>query len=415
MANKNINVRLITRNDTAAKWAEKNPILMAGEIGVETDTRKSKIGDGVKGWNELSYMEAPSTSSHYEGTAGAEENDMAVITRVLNGATPVNDDIFVVKHAISGDKQSYTAYVYDGANWVAFSGNYNADNVYFSQDFVATEKVGTISIPSSGSTTVPAAGKNVKEFLASILAAEKEPTTTQPAVSVNFTNATKSLEVGTSVTPAYQASLSAGSYTYGPATGITATSWSVTDGTNTLETATGTFPALTIEDSTNYSVTATATHGAGAMPKSNIGNNVPSKQIAAGSKSGTTAVKITGYRNFFYGALTTSSAEAPLTSAIIRSLTKGGVYNSAKTLTVKAADTAGAKRIVVAYPANTTRGGLTKVLLPSTLNADITADYVRQANVSVEGVNNYAGIDYIVYQYEPRSLDSGEVHSISLA
>ena len=54
MANKNINVRLITRNDTAAKWAEKNPILMAGEIGVETDTRKSKIGDGVKGWNELS-------------------------------------------------------------------------------------------------------------------------------------------------------------------------------------------------------------------------------------------------------------------------------------------------------------------------------------------------------------------------
>ena len=151
------------------------------------------------------------------------------------------------------------------------------------------------------------------------------------------------------------------------------------------------------------------------MPKSNIGNDVPSKQIVAGSKSGTTAVKITGYRNFFYGALTTSSAEAPLTSAIIRSLTKGGVYNSAKTLTVKAADTAGAKRIVVAYPANTTRGGLTKVLLPSTLNADITADYVRQANVSVEGVNNYAGIDYIVYQYEPRSLDSGEVHSISLA
>lgn len=37
----------------------------------------------------------------------------------------------------------------------------------------------------------------------------------------------KAYEVGTKITPSYSAKLNAGSYSYGPATGITATSWSV--------------------------------------------------------------------------------------------------------------------------------------------------------------------------------------------
>jgi hypothetical protein len=41
-------------------------------------------------------------------------------------------------------------------------GNYNADNVYFDDDFIFTESVGTVVIPESGSTKVAAAGKNIK-------------------------------------------------------------------------------------------------------------------------------------------------------------------------------------------------------------------------------------------------------------
>ena len=47
MSNKTLNVTLIMRNDTAANWASKNPVLTLGELGVETDTRKFKIGDGA--------------------------------------------------------------------------------------------------------------------------------------------------------------------------------------------------------------------------------------------------------------------------------------------------------------------------------------------------------------------------------
>jgi len=36
-------------------WAQVNPILAAGEIGLETDTGKFKIGDGSTLWNALGY------------------------------------------------------------------------------------------------------------------------------------------------------------------------------------------------------------------------------------------------------------------------------------------------------------------------------------------------------------------------
>lgn len=55
MANKTLNVTLIMRNDTAANWASKNPVLASGELGVETDTRKFKVGDGTTLYNSLKY------------------------------------------------------------------------------------------------------------------------------------------------------------------------------------------------------------------------------------------------------------------------------------------------------------------------------------------------------------------------
>ncbi len=48
--------RIQFRRDTAERWAEENPILMEGEFGLETDTHKGKMGDGVKTWNELDYI-----------------------------------------------------------------------------------------------------------------------------------------------------------------------------------------------------------------------------------------------------------------------------------------------------------------------------------------------------------------------
>jgi len=40
---------------TAARLTAVNPVLLAGEVVYESDTRRHKIGDGVKAWNALPY------------------------------------------------------------------------------------------------------------------------------------------------------------------------------------------------------------------------------------------------------------------------------------------------------------------------------------------------------------------------
>lgn len=49
------------RGDTAANWTSADPVLSAREVGLETDTRKFKIGDGVNEWSELPYAAATAT------------------------------------------------------------------------------------------------------------------------------------------------------------------------------------------------------------------------------------------------------------------------------------------------------------------------------------------------------------------
>ena len=51
-------VRIQVRRGSVTDWSGVNPILAAGELGVETDTRKIKVGDGSTAWNSLSYIAA---------------------------------------------------------------------------------------------------------------------------------------------------------------------------------------------------------------------------------------------------------------------------------------------------------------------------------------------------------------------
>lgn len=44
------------KRDDATTWTEKNPVLLEGEPGLELDTGKIKIGDGVSNWNAIPYF-----------------------------------------------------------------------------------------------------------------------------------------------------------------------------------------------------------------------------------------------------------------------------------------------------------------------------------------------------------------------
>jgi trimeric autotransporter adhesin len=86
--------RIQLKRATAASWASNNPVLYAGEIGLETDTNKFKIGDGTTAFNSLSYFNG--------NLPGSNLNDLADVTIVAaadgdflrwNGTAWINDAV----------------------------------------------------------------------------------------------------------------------------------------------------------------------------------------------------------------------------------------------------------------------------------------------------------------------------------
>jgi len=55
-------VTIQLRRDTAANWTSANPVLAQGELGLETDTSRYKIGNGSSAWSSLSYSSLPSNA-----------------------------------------------------------------------------------------------------------------------------------------------------------------------------------------------------------------------------------------------------------------------------------------------------------------------------------------------------------------
>lgn len=51
-----VNVNIKIRHDLAINWTTRNPVLLAGEFGLEDDTLLIKVGNGNTQWNNLSYI-----------------------------------------------------------------------------------------------------------------------------------------------------------------------------------------------------------------------------------------------------------------------------------------------------------------------------------------------------------------------
>ena len=47
--------KLQVRRDTSSNWSTANPVLDAGEFGLDMTIGKFKIGDGTTNWNHLAY------------------------------------------------------------------------------------------------------------------------------------------------------------------------------------------------------------------------------------------------------------------------------------------------------------------------------------------------------------------------
>lgn len=392
--------RIQLRNDTTANWnAHSTTVLLAGEVGIELFSDgavKMKLGNGTSTWADLPYYGGTATQL-YEATLTAGETHAAAITRVTSGAKINSGDFVVVKEAVGTDKYQYTAYVYAADAWKALDGNYNAENVYFDKDLTITANVGVQKIDATGSKTLSTTGKNVKQVLDLLFAEEKDPSVTQPSVAITLTGA-GAKEVGTSVTPSYSVAFNAGKYEFGPETGVTAT-YSVSDtDSHSATTATGSFAAFTVEPTTNYKVSVTATHTAGADPVSNLGNGRGDLKITAGTKTATSAA-ITGYRGWFQGYYNGTQALADATTITSTQLRAFGVKNGAFNTTM---NTNKMQQMFFAAPAGTVK----TLTVANAVNG--APQTVNKTTVSVEGANNYQAIAYDLYYVANATAESGD-------
>jgi hypothetical protein len=420
-----LNTRIVLRNDITSNYesVKDDLVLLKGEVGVEFNPDlagkvKMKVGDGTSKWSELAYF-------------GGEEAKVYQVDSFEE--LPTTDvsigDTGIVKALISDDKYSYTGYVYTEQGWAAMDGNYNAENVYFDDDILVTTKIGTIQTLTNGQATLSAKGKNLMTVLSSLMAERKNPTATLPSGTVELTNngnKNYSVEVGTSVTPTWKTTFSAGSYSYGPATGVTSVAGTVylsTDSSNSVEVAagamnnkTGSLAAFVVADDTKHYIKTTYGWNAGtATPVDNFGdeytdtaNNLPIQ--AASGKSDTSTYYIQGYRKAFYGSKT---SPVELSSANLRQLSNADSASASVSVTV----VEGAKQVVIAVPANRK---VTKVADEAAFGTDIFEKFtsstvsVGGADATADSVGSYA-TDYTVYTYAPSAALGANTYVVTLA
>lgn len=408
MSEKILKSRLKQRYDLASNWTSNNPTLLAGEMGIESDTKKFKFGDGSTAWTALPYAGAneeeiqdlidASADGMYVIEGSNEKDDVTLIGETV--LDPKKGDIAVVKHLIADDKYSYTAYVYDGENWEAADGNYNAENVYFNKDLVITANIGVQTIDASGSKTLSTTGKNVKQVLDMIVAAEKNPTVTQPTAILNSSNiGTK--EVGTNIAVAYSFATNAGSYQYGPATGVTFSDYGAVFNGETLNTSSGTFKSLQVTDDTNLTITSSVTHSDGAIPKTNLGNDYAAGKITSKTLTPSRGT-LKGFRGWFYGYKNGSNAiadPAQITSAEIRALSVPSTSFPNQISTTQM------KQMFFAIP----KGIKTSISVADATNG-APQTVTKITDVMVEGANGYTAIAYDVWYVNNAAAATGSAH-----
>ena len=471
-----LNTRIVLRNDLAENWLIHDPVLLAGETGVETDTGYFKIGNGTSKWSELTYankFESTPVAAHYEVTAAEGQSDNDAINAALSEANAVAklDDIAIVKRLISNDKYQYTAFVFNGDGWAAMSNDYNAENVYFDENIMITTAVGNISL-SNGSAEIPAAGKNIKQVFEALWTKENyNPSVTNPSISLSLDKTSVSGEVGTTfAAPVATASIGGfGSFQFGSKdeagtfyaanatsdvvfsslkVGAGATAAGITEDKSASISDVGASAATKSVSFTGEAGTftygtqsqkfsASAAHG-GSTRKgvSNLGNLVNTagnaqaadfasagKGIAANAgtmvKNGTVEFKATGFYAWFAGGYDSIPAQSEITGAWIReNLENKGKYSPAGANTPTLQITPGPdgdKCYIIAIP-GTDKVHVNKVELSSSLYMDITSDYT--ANKFTVKVPDAAGVEssvsYNVYWYKPASLGADETHDIYL-
>lgn len=93
-------------------WELINPVLAAGEIGIESDTKQFKFGDGITQWNFLPYTSGEGgggSSTIFEITYGeTDATKMPTYSVAANPTTVIEADVWGIKLGYSYNGMGFT-------------------------------------------------------------------------------------------------------------------------------------------------------------------------------------------------------------------------------------------------------------------------------------------------------------------
>ena len=409
MAAKELKTRIVLRNDSTANWTAQDPVLLKGEIGFDMDLLLFKVGDGSKKWSEITkqfktyedtiaevktLLAGLHTAVTYQAEVDLGANKEAALEAVAGEAQ--QGDIGIVREKLADGKFQYTAYVHTGEGWAAMDGNYDAENVYFQKDLTITAAIGVQTIPSSGSKTLATTGKNVKQVFDMLCAEEKNPTITQPSVTLASNNI-GAKEVGTNIAIAYAFNTNAGRYSYGPETGVTFSDFTATFNGEEKTGQAGTFTSIQVTDTTNLTITGECASSEGAIPKTNLGNDYAEGKINATNYTPSKGT-LTGFRGWFYGYYNGTQALADAATITSDQLRAFGVNKTSFPATM---DTNQMQQMFFAAP----KGKVKSISISNAVNgAPLT---VSTGVVNVEGANKYDAIEYDLFYVSNAVAEGG--------
>ena len=158
-----LNLRVQEKYDTKENWALNNNILLAGELGIESDTNKFKFGDGKTTWNSLPY--ANPTYEDFKDQIKTDVQTQVFMADIedssitddaylngVSGISPKAGDIFIINRNFNGTKTQtpYTYFVSSDTNgWYAMAGKFDAKRVLIGHDITLAgnyESVGNIKL-----------------------------------------------------------------------------------------------------------------------------------------------------------------------------------------------------------------------------------------------------------------------------
>ena len=299
-------IQIQLRRGTASQWTAANTLLAQGEIGLETDTTKLKLGDGFTLWNSLAYFSAGSGVTAVTATSPVASS---------GGLTPVIS-------LSSGYGDTLNPYASKTANFVLAAPNGTAGVPTFRA--VVAADIPTLNQSTTGSAATLTTGRTLAitgdlAYTSPSFDGSANVTAAGTLATVNanvgsFTNASVTVNAKGLVT-AVSSGTAGGT---GTVTSVAATAGTGISITGSPITTTGTLNITnTAPDQTVVLTASTGISTSGTYPNFTITNSAPDQTVAL-TGAGTTSITGT-YPNFTI----TSNDSATGTVTSVAALTLG--------------------------------------------------------------------------------------------